>query len=58
MLNRRDLLESSGAAFVTAILSKMVKVVAPLPKGPFRFYLNTSTISGQKPGLLHSIEIA
>src|SRR3954471_6867464 len=31
---------------------------AAASKGPFRFCLNTSTISGQKPGFLKSIDIA
>ena len=59
MLNRRELLKLSGAAAVTAVIpGSILRSAAAPPKGPFRFCLNTSTISGQKPGLLGSIEIA
>src|SRR6195952_5997550 len=57
-MNRRSLLKlSSGAAL--ALLSPAIKTkTIAKPIGPFRFCLNMSTIMGQKPGLLHSIEIA
>src|ERR1700712_1613448 len=56
-MNRRSLLKlSSAAAF--AIMAPSIDKTAAKPIGPFRFCLNMSTIKGQKPGLLHSIEIA
>ncbi len=58
MLNRRDLLKLSAALAAGAFIPKPATAAIPAPKGPFRFCLNTSTISGQNPGLLHSIEIA
>jgi sugar phosphate isomerase/epimerase len=58
MLNRRELVKLSGAAaMATLIPASWVRATAA-PKGPFRFCLNTSTISGQKPGLLKMIDIA
>lgn len=58
MANRRDLLKLSAALAVGAFIPGPVKASAKASHGPFRFCLNTSTISGQNPGLLHSIEIA
>src|SRR6185312_16770313 len=58
MANRRDLLKLSAALAVGAFIPGPVKASAKTPHGPFRFCLNTSTISGQNPGLLHSVEIA
>jgi 2-keto-myo-inositol isomerase len=58
MLNRRELIKLSGVAAVATLLPGIVSMAAIPAKGPFRFCLNTSTISGQKPGLLASIEIA
>ena len=58
MLNRRDILKLSGAGAFISLLPGIVKSAGTLPKGPFRFCLNTSTIRGQNPGLLKSIEIA
>ena len=58
MLNRRELLKLSGAAAVAAMLPGNSMASNNTPKGPFRFCLNTSTISGQKPGLPDYIEIA
>jgi len=59
MLNRRELLKLSGAA---ALVSFMPGFATSAPElkaiGPFRFCLNTSTISGQKIGLIKMIEIA
>ncbi len=58
-MNRRDLLTlSSGAGLALLIPDAFFAVSAPHTAGPFRFCLNTSTIMGQKPGLLHAIEIA
>jgi 2-keto-myo-inositol isomerase len=58
MLNRRELLKLSGAATVAALLPDISIAADTTAKGPFRFCLNTSTISGQKTGLLNAIEIA
>ncbi|MCW3119809.1 MAG: sugar phosphate isomerase/epimerase [Chitinophagaceae bacterium] len=58
MLNRRDMLTLSGAAAVASLVPGIVTAAAGPAIGPFRFCLNTSTISGQNPGLLHAIEIA
>ncbi len=58
MLNRRKLFKLSSAATVAALVPASFTHAATTAKGPFRFCLNTSTIMGQKPGLLHSIEIA
>ena len=57
-MNRRDLLRLSGVAAAASMLPGTVKATVAFPKGPFRFCLNTSTIRGQNPGLLHSIEIS
>jgi len=58
MLNRRELLKLSGAAGVAAMLPRIGIAYNTAAKGSFRFCLNTSTISGQNPGLLNAIEIA
>lgn len=58
MLNRRELLKLSGAATLASFIPASFVRAAPIDKGPFRFCLNTSTIMGQKPGLLKSIDIA
>ena len=58
MLNRRDLIKLSGAAAAASLLPGIIKAAVTHSKGPFSFCLNTSTISGQNPGLLHTIEIA
>ncbi|MBG9377366.1 sugar phosphate isomerase/epimerase [Panacibacter sp. DH6] len=58
MLNRRELLKLSGAATLASFIPSSFVRAAPTVKGPFRFCLNTSTIMGQKPGLLKSIDIA
>jgi 2-keto-myo-inositol isomerase len=59
MLNRRELLKLASVASLATVLPAITFAAAPAQKkGPFRFCLNTSTISGQKPGLLKSIEIA
>ena len=57
MVNRRDLLKLSAVLATGAFFPKSI-MAASKPIGPFRFCLNTSTIMGQKPGLVHSIEIA
>ncbi|HVX49211.1 MAG TPA: sugar phosphate isomerase/epimerase family protein [Chitinophagaceae bacterium] len=60
MFNRRELLKLSGAASLASLfpISFTRAAAERIAKGPFRFSLNTSTISGQKPGLLGYIEIA
>jgi 2-keto-myo-inositol isomerase len=58
MLNRRELLKLSGVAAIASFLPGVINAAPSPAKGPFRFCLNTSTISGQKPGLLQYIEIA
>jgi len=57
-MNRRHLLKLSSAAFLAPVFPTIIAKANPKPTGPFRFCLNMSTIMGQKPGLLHSIEIA
>lgn len=59
MFNRRQLLKLSGAASLAPLLpSSLLHAASASAQGPFRFCLNTSTISGQKPGLLQYIDIA
>src|SRR4051812_42441140 len=58
MLNRRELFKLSGLAVITTLIPVSWTSAAATSKGPFRFCLNTSTIKGQKPGLLKSIDIA
>ena len=58
MLHRRELIKLTGTAVLTGMLSPIVKAIPARKKEPFRFCLNTSTISGQNPGLLKSLEIA
>src|ERR1700712_3954542 len=58
-MNRRSLLKLSSAAALAPLLPTIItKAGITKPIGPFRFCLNMSTIMGQKPGLLRSIEIA
>lgn len=59
MMNRRQLFKTAGAASLAALLPDVTFGI-PKEKGTsdFRFCLNTSTIKGQKPGLLKSIKIA
>ncbi|QEC68332.1 sugar phosphate isomerase/epimerase [Panacibacter ginsenosidivorans] len=58
MLNRRELLKLSGAATLATLLPGSLVRAAITSKAPFRFCLNTSTISGQQVGLLKYIDIA
>lgn len=58
MIHRRTLLQLTGTAAFSALLPNMGRAAIFPDKNPFRYCLNTSTISGQKPGLLHSLEIA
>jgi len=57
-MKRRDLLKLSGMAAAATLLPAINKAAPVISRGPFRFCLNTSTISGQKLGLLRNIEIA
>jgi 2-keto-myo-inositol isomerase len=57
MLKRRELIKLSGAATMASLLPHL-SITKSTAKGPFRFCLNTSTISGQNTGLLAAIEIA
>jgi 2-keto-myo-inositol isomerase len=57
-MHRRSLFKLSAATALASFVPDIIKSSATRPIGPFRFCLNTSTIMGQKPGLLHSIEIA
>jgi len=58
MLNRRELIKLSGAAALATLIPSSHIRAAATAKGQFRFCLNTSTISGQKLGLLRMIDIA
>jgi 2-keto-myo-inositol isomerase len=58
MLNRRDLLKISAVLTTGAFIPAPVKAAVKAKNGTFRYCLNTSTISGQHPGLLRAIEIA
>ena len=58
MLNRREVFKLSGAAALAGLVPASILKAEAKSKGPFRFCLNTSTISGQKLGLLKSIDIA
>jgi 2-keto-myo-inositol isomerase len=58
-MTRRDLLTLSSSAGLALLLpDTLFATSAPDTAGQFRFCLNTSTIMGQKPGLVNSIEIA
>src|SRR5688572_25050610 len=57
-MHRRYLLKLCGSAAAATMLPAINKAGVATEKGPFRFCLNTSTIMGQKPGLLRAIEIA
>ena len=58
MLNRRNFLKLSGAASAVAFMPASKTFAHTTSKGPFRFCLNTSTISGKKLGILKYIDIA
>jgi sugar phosphate isomerase/epimerase len=58
MLNRRDSLKLSAALLAGVFIPASVNATVTASQGPFRFCLNTSTISGQNPGLLRAIDIA
>jgi 2-keto-myo-inositol isomerase len=58
MISRRNLFKTVGLASAAAILPKQSFSVTQNKNATFRFCLNTSTISGQNPGLLKYIDIA
>lgn len=58
MLNRRNLLKNLGATGIATMLPAEVLALNTQKKTKFRFCLNTSTISGQKLGIVKYIEIA
>ena len=58
MISRRELLKIPGIAAVATVLPGIEAIASSGAQDPFRFCLNTSTISGQKPGLKGMIEIA
>ena len=57
-MNRREALNAVGLASGIAIVPELAFSRQNNATGKFRFCLNTSTISGQKPGLKGYIEIA
>lgn len=59
MLKRRDLIKLTSITAIGGFLpSAFLHANEKQGTGPFRFCLNTSTIMGQKPGLLKSLDIA
>lgn len=58
MLNRRNILKTLGAAGLAAVVPVDLPASTSLKKTKFRFCLNTSTISGQKLGIVKYVEIA
>src|ERR1051326_1514445 len=57
-LTRREMLGVSVAALGAAMEVGAMTSAEGRPKGGFRFCLNTSTIMGEKVGLVEEIEIA
>ncbi len=57
-MNRRQLIKLTGASATGLFLSGQAISKTSKPETKFRYCLNTSTISGQDPGLLRYIEIA
>lgn len=58
MIERRNFLRTAGLAFAATILPKIGFPTTTNESTIFRYCLNTSTISGQNPGLLKYIDIA
>jgi len=58
MLNRRNILKTLGAASMASALPLDLRANTVPKKTKFRFCLNTSTISGQKLGIVKYVEIA
>lgn len=57
-MNRRQLFKTAGAVSLAALIPSFDISAQPVAKTNFRYCLNTSTISGQNPGLKKYIEIA
>lgn len=58
MISRRNALKSLGIASTAALLPKVSDAKTHSQSSSIKFCLNTSTISGQKKGILKNIEIA
>jgi len=58
MITRRNLFKTAGLATAAAVLPNIALTNPAKKDTDFRFCLNTSTISGQNPGLLKYIDIA
>jgi sugar phosphate isomerase/epimerase len=58
MFDRRRFLKLTGGAALIPLSPSVVEATTERKLGNFRFCLNTSTISGQKQGLLKSLRIA
>ena len=58
MTSRRNFFRLAGTAVAATALPKMAFPEGQKQESQFRFCLNTSTISGQNPGLLKYIDIA
>lgn len=57
-MKRRDIFKTAGALTLVSVLPNMGFASVKNTKSQFRFCLNTSTISGSKPGIVKYIEIA
>lgn len=57
-MNRRDAISGMALASAAAMLPLSACATEPKERSSFRYCLNTSTISGQDPGLLNYIKIA
>jgi len=58
MINRRKAIENIALVTTSTLLSTSCTQKQPVEQGNFRYCLNTSTVSGQDPGILKYIEIA
>jgi sugar phosphate isomerase/epimerase len=59
MISRRQLIKTAGAVSLAAFMPGIaLGKTSDKKQDTFRYCLNTSTIKGQKPGLIKSIEIA
>lgn len=59
IMSRRQLVKTAGVAAAASIMPQSISSAAENEgKARFRFSINTSTISGQKPGLIKYIDIA
>jgi 2-keto-myo-inositol isomerase len=57
-MNRREVIKSAGLVAGLSILPQLTFAQQKKSSATFRYCLNTSTIRGQKPGLVKYIEIA